>query len=64
MQLVSCRNSSRINGNHQNNILIVETSNDDIIMLMTTVVSCYAIAGLVPPLSPKLGLTNLKTEVH
>jgi hypothetical protein len=31
-------------------------------MLMATVVGCFALAGLVPPRSPKLGLTYLKTE--
>jgi hypothetical protein len=64
MQLVSCQNLSGINGNHRNNILIVGTGNDDIIMPMSTVVGCYAIAGLVPPHSLKLGLTNLKTEAR
>jgi hypothetical protein len=68
MQLISCWNSSRININHRNNILTVVTDNDDVIMhvatslLVTTVVDCYAIVGLVPPRSSKLGLTNLKIE--
>jgi hypothetical protein len=44
--------------------IIVGTGNDDIIMPMSTVVGCYAIAGLVPPHSLKLGLTNLKTEAR
>jgi hypothetical protein len=47
MQLVSYRDSFRINGIHQNNILTVAMSNDDIIMSVTTVVACYAIADLV-----------------
>jgi hypothetical protein len=38
MQLVPYRNSSGINGNHQNNILIVAMGNDDVIMPVTTVV--------------------------
>jgi hypothetical protein len=33
-------------------------------MLVATAVGCYAIAGLAPPHSPKLGLTNLKIEVR
>jgi hypothetical protein len=64
MQLISYRNSSGINGNYQNNILTIVTANDDIIMPMAIVVACYAIAGLVPPHSSKLRLTNLKTEAH
>jgi hypothetical protein len=35
-----------------------------IIMSMATVVSCYALASLVPHHSPKLGLTYLKNEAH
>jgi hypothetical protein len=64
MQLVSCRDSSRINGNHRDNILRVVTRNDDVIMPVAIMVGYYAITGLVPPHSPKLGLANLKTEAH
>jgi hypothetical protein len=64
MHLVSYQNSSEINGNHQNNILTVAMGNDDVIIPVATMVGCYAIAGLVPPCSPKLGLTNLKTKAH
>jgi hypothetical protein len=64
LQLVSYQNSSGINENHQNNILAIATGSDDIIMPVATVVGCYAIAGLVPPCSPKLRLTNLKTKVR
>jgi hypothetical protein len=39
MQLVSYQNSYKINRNTQNNILIVDTVNDGIIMPMTTVVT-------------------------
>jgi hypothetical protein len=38
--------------------------NDDVIIPVATMVGCYAIADLVPPCSPKLGLTNLKTKAH
>jgi hypothetical protein len=62
MQLLSCRNSSEINGNHRNNILTVATGNDDVIMPVATVVHCYAIAGLVPLRCPKMELTKLKTK--
>jgi hypothetical protein len=31
---------------------------------VATVVGCCAFAGLVPPRSPKLGLTYLKTEAR
>jgi hypothetical protein len=33
-------------------------------MTVATVVGCYGIVGLVPPRSPNLGVTNLKTEPH
>jgi hypothetical protein len=62
MQLVSCQNSYEINGNHQNNILTIATSNDDNIMSVATMVGYYEITDLVPPRSLKLGLTNLKTK--
>jgi hypothetical protein len=39
MQPVSYWNSSRINGNHQNNILTLATSNDDVIMSVATVIT-------------------------
>jgi hypothetical protein len=35
---------------------------DDIIMSVATVVDWYALTGLAPPHSPKLGLDYLKTE--
>jgi hypothetical protein len=63
MQLVSCQYSSKINRNHRNNILTVTTGNDDVIIHVATMVGCYAIDGLIPPHSPKMGLTNLKTKV-
>jgi hypothetical protein len=53
-----------MNGNHRNNIPTVATGNDDVIMPVATVDGYYAIADLVPPHSPKLGLTNLKTEAR
>jgi hypothetical protein len=31
---------------------------------LATVAGCYAIASLVPPRFPKLGLTNIKIKVH
>jgi hypothetical protein len=62
MQLVSYRNPSGINGNHQNNILTVATGNDDVIRPMATVVGCYAIAGLVPPHSSKMGIDQFKNR--
>jgi hypothetical protein len=64
MQLVSYQNSSEYNENHQNNILIVATSNDDVIMPMATAVVCYDIVDLLPHRSSKLGLTNLKIKAH
>jgi hypothetical protein len=60
--LISCRNSSGINGNHQNNMLTVATGNDDVILPVATVVNFYAITDLVPHRSLKLGLTNLKIK--
>jgi hypothetical protein len=39
MQLASYQNSSRINENHQNNILTVATGNDDVSMLVATVIT-------------------------
>jgi hypothetical protein len=56
------KNLSEINGNHQNNRPTVTTGIADIIMVVATIVGCCAFAGLVPPHSPKLGLTYLKTE--
>jgi hypothetical protein len=62
MKLITCQNSYRINRNDQNNIPIVATGIVDVIMLVATVVGCCAFADLVPPRSPKLRLTYLKTE--
>jgi uncharacterized BrkB/YihY/UPF0761 family membrane protein len=45
-------------------MLTVATCNDDIIILMATVVGYYVITSLVPLCSSKLGLTNLKTKAH
>jgi hypothetical protein len=64
MQLVSCQNSSKINGNHQNNILTVAMGIADVIMPVGTVFGCCAFTGLVPPHSLKLVLTYLKIESH
>jgi hypothetical protein len=62
MQLVSCQYSSKINRNHQNNILTVTTGNDDVIIPVATMVGCYAIDGLIPPHSPKMRLTKPKNQ--
>jgi hypothetical protein len=64
MKLITCQNSYRINRNDQNNIPIVATGIVDVIMLVATVVGCCAFADLVPPRSPKLRLTYLKTEAR
>jgi hypothetical protein len=62
MQLVSCQNLFEINGNHRNNIPIIDMSIADVIMLVATVISWCAFVGLVPPRSSKLRLAYLKTE--
>jgi hypothetical protein len=49
MQLVICLNSPGVNENHQNNMLIGDTSIADVIMPMITVFGCCAFIGLVPP---------------
>jgi hypothetical protein len=64
LQLVSCQNSSGINGNHPNSMLTVATGITDVIKPVATMVGCCAFAGLVPPRSPKLGVNYLKTKVH
>jgi hypothetical protein len=39
MQLASYQNSSRINGNHRNNLITVATGNDDVSMLVASVIT-------------------------
>jgi hypothetical protein len=58
MQLITCQNSSGINGGHQNNELLVAMGITDVI------ITCfyYTLAGLVSPHSLKVGLIYLKTE--
>jgi hypothetical protein len=69
MQLVTCPNSFRIKGNYQNNVLTIARGIVDIISTTIGIgnvsnAHCYcAFTGLVPPQSPKLELSYLKTEV-
>jgi hypothetical protein len=64
IQLVPCQNSSRINRDHRNNISIVVTGIAMVIMHVATMVGYCALTGLVPPRSPKLVRTYLKTKAH
>jgi hypothetical protein len=64
MQLAPYQNSFGINGNHQNNMIIVAAGIANIIIPLATVVGCCAFAHLLPPCSPKLGLTYLRNEAH
>jgi hypothetical protein len=42
----------------------IATGVANVIMPVAIVVGYYAFAGLVPPLSPQLGVTYLKIEAH